>query len=69
MRRKAATAPVLPPRAGRIDDAVAPVNGFDLQRSTDLPLMVINALFADFERRGQGVKSNTIGESLYLPDR
>jgi hypothetical protein len=53
----------------RINDAVDSVSGFELQRSTGLPLMVVDALFADFERRGQGVTSKTIGASVYIPHR
>lgn len=55
--------------AEQIENATQQLNGFTLQQSTGVPLMVINALFADYAARGQGVKSETIGSSIYIPHR
>jgi hypothetical protein len=50
-----------------LDDAKHPLNGVDVKKSVNLPLTVIDSYFEEYENRGQGFKSNTIGSSLYLP--
>jgi hypothetical protein len=55
--------------AGKIESATEQIDGFALQQSTGVPLTVINALFTEYAARGQGVKSQTIGSSIYIPHR
>jgi hypothetical protein len=50
-----------------LNDAKEPVDGIALKKSINLPLTVIDASFQEYENRGQGFKSKTIGTSTYLP--
>ena len=43
------------------------LNGGSLSDSIGLPLVVINAFFRQYEQKGQGITSKTIGESHYIP--
>lgn len=53
----------------RVD--TAPVNqwihGLPIAQELALPLRVVDAVFELYESRGLGLRSRTIGESLYLP--
>ena len=50
-----------------LNDAKEPIDGIALKKSINLPLTVIDAFFREYENRGQGFKSKTIGTSTYLP--
>lgn len=50
-----------------LDHAKEPLDGIQVRKSINLPLTVINSFFQEYENRGQGFTSKTIGSSMYLP--
>ncbi|MGH7990755.1 MAG: hypothetical protein ACREDS_11280 [Limisphaerales bacterium] len=51
----------------QIESSITPLNGAKLKDELEIPLFVIDSFFAHYEAIGQGLKSKTIGESIYLP--
>jgi hypothetical protein len=50
-----------------LDEATRPLKGVEVRKTIKLPLTVIDAFFDDYAIRGQGDKSRTVGNSLYMP--
>jgi hypothetical protein len=50
-----------------IENAQSHLDGVTLRTSINLPLTVIDAFFTKYSEEGQGLKSETIGSSIYIP--
>jgi hypothetical protein len=51
-----------------IDGTETPLDGVELRKSVNLPLLVIDAYFDGYAARGQGNKSEENGKPVYLPN-
>lgn len=50
-----------------IENADEQLNGLKLRTWIDVPVVVIHSFFKLYEAKGQGIVSETVGESIYIP--